>query len=86
MTAKPPAFRPYPPIANSLLVLALLSALVAGCLGGPSVGMALRFTAIGCVAAYPHDPEALTQGVAFWDGLLDGQRSLLGQVGDRRGS
>lgn len=79
MTAKPPAFRPYPPIANSLLVLALLSALVAGCLGGPSVGMAPPVYGYRVVAAYPHDPEAFTQGLAFRDGLLYEGTGLYGR-------
>lgn len=77
MTANPPAAPAS--IATFLIVASLLSALVAGCLEGASVGVMPPVYGYRAVASYPHDPEAFTQGLAFRGGLLYEGTGLYGR-------
>jgi len=59
---------------------ALLSVLVAGCIGDePLGGQSVPIYGFEVVAVYPHDPGAFTQGLVYRDGILYEGTGLYGR-------
>lgn len=57
-------------VASILTIASVISALAAGGVEEPPSNETPPAYGFRVVAAYPHDPEAFTQGLAFRDGLL----------------
>lgn len=66
--------------ASISIYAALLSVLVAGCIGGePLGGQSVPVYGFEVVAVYPHDPGAFTQGLVYRDGVLYEGTGLYGR-------